>query len=287
MSGKVSTDFNEIWNFLKSYPETIVYSTYQSLDVIQEAITGKNFEFDLAICDEAHRTAGSKLGKFGLIHSDTNIPVKKRLYMTATPRVLSDKLKNNLNKEKIDYTHDMSNFDIFGPELYKMSFKEAIEQEIILDYKIFAIGVNDQEIYNAIRRRKYSSDTEKVDEIANNFALQKFMNIHNSNHAITFHSTIRKAKKFQIRHKNVDLETDVYHVSGEISTNKRSLIIKEFEKSPKAVMTNARCLTEGINMPVIDVIYFCDPGNQLLILFKLLEECYVRQIIKIKRLDMC
>lgn len=109
IGGSVSTEPNEIRKFLKKNDQTIVYSTYQSLEKVAEAIRGTNFQFDLAICDEAHKTAGSKLGKYGFIHSDSNILVKKRLYMTATPRVFSNNIKSSLMGESADYIQDMSN----------------------------------------------------------------------------------------------------------------------------------------------------------------------------------
>lgn len=261
ISGKVSTNADEIRNFLNSNQETIVYSTYQSLEAICDAVKESEFEFDLAICDEAHKTSGSKLSKFGLIHSNSNISVKKRLYMTATPRVLSDNLREELTNELIDYIHDMGNRKIFGSEFYRMSFKEAIEEKILVDYKIVAIGVSNKELELAILQRKYISDNETIDEIANNYALEKLMKKYNPTHAITFHSSVKKAKSFQERHRRIYQEVATYHVNGELTTNERNIRMKEFERAPKSVMTNARCLTEGVDVPAIDVVYFCDPKN--------------------------
>jgi len=261
ITGKVSTDSDVIWNFLNSHQESIIFSTYQSLKAVCEAVKGTRFMFNLAICDEAHKTSGSKLSKFGLIHADSNIPVKKRLYMTATPRVLSDDLKKELNDKVINYLHDMDNHHIFGAEYYRMSFKEAIDKQILVDYQIIAIGVDDYELVQAIKKRRYVSDNETVDEVANNYALEKFMLKYSATHAITFHSSVKKAKAFQERHLEMYQAVDTYHVNGELSTNERSIRMKEFERSPKSIITNARCLTEGVDVPTIDIVYFCDPKN--------------------------
>lgn len=261
IGGRVSTNSDEIKSFLNSHNETIVFSTYQSLESICDAVKNIDFKFDLAICDEAHKTSGSKIGKFGLIHSDSNIRVDKRLYMTATPRVMSDSLKNELNNDVIDYVCDMDNPDIYGSEFYRMSFKEAIEKEILVDYQIVAIGIDDQELEEAIKQRRFTADDESIDEIANNYALEKFMQKHNTTHAITFHSSVRKAKAFQERHQSIYPELLTYHVNGEQSTNDRNVKMKEFANSSKAIITNARCLTEGVDVPAIDVVYFCDPKN--------------------------
>jgi len=259
VSGKVSTDPKEVHAFLNKHEEAIVYSTYQSLSVIADAIKDTSFIFDLAICDEAHKTSGNRHSQFGLIHHDQNISIKQRLYMTATPRVLSSNLKKEFTDEIKDYLYDMSNRAIYGDEFYRMSFKEAIEKQILVDYKIVAIGVDHQELFDAIKQRAYVSQDETIDEVANNLALEKFMNKYSATHAITFHASVKKAKKFQERHRKFYPELNVYHVNGNQSTNERSVFMKMFASSKKSVITNARCLTEGVDVPTIDIVYFCDP----------------------------
>jgi predicted helicase len=230
------------------------------LEKVAEAVRGTGFQFDLAICDEAHKTAGSKLSKYGFIHSDFNIPVKKRLYMTATPRVFSNNLKSTLTGDSADYIQDMSDPLIFGCEFHRMSFKEAIGKGILVDYQIVVVGITSDEIQQALIQRKYVSDNETIDEIAHNYALDKFMSEYNSTHVITFHSSVKKANAFKERHKRDYADTSSYHVNGKQSTNERKVIMKEFVRSPKSIMTNARCLTEGVDVPSIDAVYFCDPA---------------------------
>jgi predicted helicase len=143
-----------------------------------------------------------------------------------------------------------------------MSFKEAIDQDILVDYKIIAMGVSDAEIATVIKERLYiSSNDVTADEIANNYALEKFMQKHGSGHAITFHSSVAKAQSFQERHQELFTDVDTFHVNGKQTTNYRNVTLKEFERSSKSVVTNARCLTEGVDIPVIDAVYFCDPRN--------------------------
>jgi len=261
LGGNVSTDPMEIRAFINHNDHMIVFSTYQSLEKVAEAVRGTGFQFDLAICDEAHKTAGSKLSKYGFIHSDSNIRVKKRLYMTATPRVFSNNLKSTLTGDSTNYIQDMSDPLIFGDEFHRMSFKEAINKEILVDYRIVVVGVTSHEIQQALTQRKYVSDNETIEEIAHNYALDKFMSEYNSTHVITFHSSVKKAKTFKERHKKHYADTSSYHVNGKQSTNERKVIMKEFVRSPKSIMTNARCLTEGVDVPSIDAVYFCDPKN--------------------------
>ncbi len=261
IGGNVSTDPVEIRAFLEHNDQTIVFSTYQSLEKVVEAVRGTEFQFDLAICDEAHKTAGSKLSKYGFIHSDANIVVKKRLYMTATPRVFSNNLKSALTSDNTTYIQDMSDPNIFGCEFHRMSFKEAIDKEILVDYQIVVVGVTNREIQQMLTQRKYISDNETIDEITHNYALDKFMSEYNATHVITFHSSVKKADAFKERHKKNYTSTASYHVNGKQSTNDRKVIMKEFVGSSKSIMTNARCLTEGVDMPSIDAVYFCDPKN--------------------------
>ena len=263
VSGRVSTNPIELQDFLKENRKCIVYSTYQSLEALCLATKSSKFSFDLAICDEAHKTSGAKSKKFGLVHHDNEILIKKRLYMTATPRIIANHLKSKLkNRKEIEYVYDMDNPAIFGHEFFKMSFKEAIDNGILLDYKIEAIGVTNKDLQSAIKKRKYCSDREEtIDEIANSFALDNFMNKYALTHALTFHSQVKKAQNFTERHKELFPTVKSYHVNGNQTANERSIFLKEFEASNKAIITNARCLTEGIDIPAINIVYFCDPKN--------------------------
>jgi predicted helicase len=261
LSGNVSTDPMEIRAYLLKHKQIIVFSTYQSLAAVAEAIQDTDIEFDLALCDEAHKTAGSKKGVYGLVHDHSKIQLKKRLYMTATPRILGDNAKKYLNDEEVAYVADMNDLTTFGSELYHMTFKEAIDQGILVDYKIIAMGFSDTEIATLIKERQYIKDDVTADELANNYALEKFMAKYNSGHAITFHSSVNKARKFQERHQDLFTDIEAFHVSGKQTTNERSITLNAFANSHKSVVTNARCLTEGVDVPAIDAVYFCDPKN--------------------------
>ncbi|MES2204777.1 MAG: DEAD/DEAH box helicase family protein [Pseudomonadota bacterium] len=260
ISGKVSTNPDEIRTWLSHHEECIVFSTYQSLEAVCDAVRSTSVVFDLAICDEAHKTTGGKNNQFTLIHSNDNLPVKTRLYMTATPRVVTGGLKNVKNDD-IRYLYDMSNPKYFGPEFYYMSFKQAIDSNILVDYQIIAIGIGDQELAEAIKQRKYVTNYSTLDEVANNFALEKMMQMHGPTHALTFHSSVSKAGAFKKRHCEIFPLIKTDHVNGNMTTNEREKRLREFKAEEKAVMTNARCLTEGVDVPAIDVVYFCDPKN--------------------------
>ncbi len=262
IGGNVTTSPEVIRDFLKSHNKSIIYSTYQSLEAIITATKDLNFEFDLAICDEAHKTAGVNNSNFSLIHSDQNIKIRKRLYMTATPRIVSDRLKKKLEDQESELLlADMSDSRIYGQELHRMSFGDAIEKKILVDYQIIAIGVSNKEVQNLITERFYKDDESTIEDIANNLALEKVMKKYKATHAITFHSTIKRAISFKERNQKISPSIFVETVTGAQSTNRRSIIMNNFANETAAIMTNARCLTEGIDVPTIDLVYFCDPKN--------------------------
>ncbi|MBK7055381.1 MAG: Helicase associated domain protein [Leptospiraceae bacterium] len=261
VGGFVSTDPKEVFSFLNRNVGKVVFSTYQSLPVIIESIKDSDFKFDLILCDEAHKTAGTTQGLFGLVHDNIKLPAARRLYMTATPRVVSDTLKQRATNDD-EFLYDMNDAKIFGEEIYRMSFKDAIEKNILVDYKIIAIGVKDSELREFIEERRYAgSDEFTMEDWANNYALEIVMKKYNANHAITFHSRVTYAKKFSERHAKLFKEIDSFYVSGEQHTSERAIILNQFKTSEKSIVANARCLTEGVDVPAIDLVYFCDPKN--------------------------
>lgn len=268
----VTTNPDEIYRFIvgnsNSNNSKIIFSTYQSLDKIVEAVkhnNNNNIVYNLSIADEAHRTAGLFKSNFNLIHDDRNIRVAKRLYMTATPRVVSNNVKDRLDDD--EYIYDMSDTNIFGNVVYQKTFKDAIDNKILSDYKILAVGVSDDDIHNYIKDNKQinlnSEYTTK--DIANNYALNLVMNRYNLKHSITFHSTIKKARDFTKRNKvlfNNNIMNS-YHINGNMSSIEKQQIIDNFKKENNTISTisNARCLSEGVDIPAVDLVYFCDTKN--------------------------
>ncbi len=263
IGGNVSLNPKDISSFLNNSKakSKIVFSTYQSLPEVEKAINLlKGFKFDLAICDEAHKTAGNKQKVFGIIHENFRIDVAKRLYMTATPRVASQQLKNLLG-DKIKFLYDMSNDRVYGKEAHRMSFAEAIP-EILCDYKIIGIGVSDIEVKKFLDQRNFVTNDETIDEYAHNYALKIAMEKYKAFHALSFHHTVNGSKSFSERHSSLFGESIFSkYVSGKHSSGVRQAILKEFSKRDIGVVANARCLTEGVDVPTIDLIYFCDPKN--------------------------
>lgn len=279
----VTTDSNDIRSFLldKADEKKVVFSTYQSLNSVSEALKGTDFSFDVAFFDEAHRTAGTKDSKlFSVGMSDEMIPIKKRLFMTATERFVTPKIKSRA--ENLDYDiFSMDDENLYGPTFTQLSFREAIDQGIISDYEIIVCVMSEQETKDFIKNKQIVEiDYENVD--ANNLfhqvLLAKTMTDIGIHKAISYHRTIKNSKKFIApsigpRFSEVLISIDPElaqkkifegHIDGSMNAGNRKKVFSEFIKSDYGIITNARCLTEGVDVPIIDAVYFADPKSSLI-----------------------
>jgi predicted helicase len=239
----------------------VIFTTYQSGRIIAEVSKDLKFKFDVGIFDEAHKTVGSDKKLFSHLLFEENIAIDKRIFMTATERFYAGSKDDIIS---------MDDEDIYGDTFAQMSFKEAIELELLTDYKVITIEVKQSEIADFIKDNnlvqlndKWKKETE-ARSLASMLALRKAMKLYPIKNAVSFHSSIDKA----VRNKELQsyitdtynyTPIDTYTVSGKMPTTKRNIIVKEFADSPKALITNARCLTEGVDVPNIDCIVFSDP----------------------------
>ena len=259
------TDRDYIKGWLKenSNEDIVVFTTYQSGKIISDLSYELNLSFDVGIYDEAHKTVGPKSKLFSHLLFDSNISVENRVFMTATQRFYSGSNEDIMS---------MDDFDIYGDVFAEMSFKEAIETkpQLLTDYKVVTIEVTKNEIASFIKENhlvsideRWGTETESR-SLASMIALRKAMNklpIHN---AVSFHSSIAKAKRCKDIQPYIDSRynfepIDTFTVSGKIPTTRRNQIVKEFANSDKSLITNSKCLTEGVDVPKIDCIVFSDP----------------------------
>lgn len=269
----VTTDPQEIAEFLKSTDkDKIIFSTYQSALVVNEAVNIlPQFSFDFGVFDEAHRTASKKENLFA---KSLSTPVKKKLFMTATPKLYAPHLQSRAKEENI-LLCSMDDSLIYGEPFHEIKFGQAIKLNLLSDYKIKIITVTNDEIKELIDRRFYIDLLGKeitADELAKVWALLKSFN--ETNHVISFHSRINGAKEFQSivlstielfkKNKKEIEDVKTYHISGAYPTYQRSKILSEFIAQPKSLVTNARCLTEGVDVPAIDGVYFVDPKQHII-----------------------
>ena len=265
-----TTNVQEITKFLnkKTKSRKIIFTTYQSSERLAEASKKAKFSFDLAILDEAHKTVGVKSKSFATLLSDQNISIKKRMFMTATERVL---------KGTNDDVLSMDDESVYGKRFYQLTFKDAIHStpQIISDYKILTIAVTNTQIQEIIQKNKLLSDKKnKLEEqdaqsLAAAIALRQATKKYGIKHAISFHKSIKAAESFtnlnvRLNSSKVDkINLSSYHISSKKSAGQRSQLLDDFKADNLALMTNARCLTEGVNVPTIDCVLFADPKQSI------------------------
>ena len=175
-----TTNTNSILRQLRQYGKedcrTVIFSTYQSIDVVKEAIDLYGREVDLIICDEAHRTTGVILkdkaeSNFTKIHSNDFIASKRRLYMTATPRLYSANVKVKAKEnENVDVLCSMDSKELYGEEFHRLSFNDAVSQGLLADYKVLVLTVSEEDIPQEIRTHikdnyNFASEKDKLHEL--------------------------------------------------------------------------------------------------------------------------
>jgi superfamily II DNA or RNA helicase len=261
------TDPTEIaaWLKRKHHGLTVVFTTYQSGEALSRAARTAKFRFDLGIMDEAHKTVGATDKLFSHLLHDENLPIARRIFMTATERRY---------KGQSDDVLSMDDPDVYGETFHLLSFKQALEYDppILSDYKIVTIIVSRAEVAELIRKNVFVKPDKgqwnkeiEADMLASLIALRKAMTKYPIHHAVSFHSSIQRAEWFA-GHNDAftgafpgsgKLET--FHVSGRTPTGTRARIIQEFAQTKRGLITNARCLTEGVDVPGIDCVLFADP----------------------------
>ena len=261
------TSSDKIADWLKAKHKglTVVFTTYQSGEVLATAARKAKFVFDLGIMDEAHKTVGDGDKQFSILLHDHNVEISKRVFMTATERRY---------KGSSDKVLSMDNMEVYGDTFHQLSFKQAMEakEPILCDYNIITIGVSRQEIKELIQKNVFVRPTSgkwdeelEADMLAAMVALRKAMKEHPIKHAVSFHGSIQRAQIFQAHNDTFTKEfpefgsLQTFHVSGQTPTGTRSNIIKTFAKAERSLITNARCLTEGVDVPGIDCVLFADP----------------------------
>ena len=304
-----TTDVEKIVNQLEKIKDKkgmkVVFSTYQSIDVIakaQEKILeqDKNFgEFDLIICDEAHRTTGVTLknedeSNFVKVHSNEFIKSKKRLYMTATPRLYDDNSKSKA-KESEAYLCSMDDKNLYGEEIYRIGFGKAVENNLLTDYKVLILTLNSSQIPRELQAIIANGESEfKVDDatkligcinglskqILETEGIIKSTDPEPMKRAVAFCRDIKTSKrvtnnlnnyskdyisslKEEAKKKMVDISSK--HIDGGMNALERedllSWLKEDVEEKECRILTNARCLSEGVDVPNLDAVLFLSAKN--------------------------
>jgi len=273
-----TTNEAEIAEFLKRDGKKVIFSTYQSCRQIAAAFRIADLKpLDLVIADEAHRCAGKAGADYTTALDDKEIPASKRLFMTATPKIYKTHIKKAAAESGVEVL-SMDDEDLFGPVIHKLSFGEAIDQKLLSDYQVVVVGVDDALCAEMISERQLIQTENEIETDAQSFAnhigLAKAIKSYDLRRVITFHSKVKSASAFQQDFAEVvDWMPEASrpsgsfitnYVSGEMSTSVRNQNLRrlgELENGERAILSNARCLSEGVDVPALDGVAFIDPRN--------------------------
>ena len=259
----VTTDAKQVQGFLAANQSgvNVIFSTYQSAEVVAKGLKATTIDF--GVFDEAHKTTGPKEGLFAFGLSDKNILIKKRLFLTATPRHY-DLRKRDKDGDFI--TISMSDEKMYGRVSHRLSFSAAVSARIIVPYKvIISVSLNkdlDDEVLRTgstlVRRNQIQAKW-----VANQIALKRAIKRTSASKIITFHSRVKLAEEFAGAGAQGISEHikgfDVFHVNGGQSAADRKATLENFKATLRGLVSNAKCLTEGVDVPSVDMVAFVDP----------------------------
>lgn len=284
---------------------SVVFSTYHSIDVLGQAQRDYQLsEFDLIICDEAHRTTGSTLtgeddSSFVKIHKNENVRGKKRLYMTATPRIYSAAAQATAEKDNIEL-YPMDSEKYFGKTLHVLNFSEAVERDLLVDYKVIVLAID--EIHISARLQKLLADENnslKVDDAAKIVGCWKALSKQGQSEdsfvgdefpmkkAVAFCQVIEEqpgARTHKVSSKKIaqmfqavveaykaqeedpnSLICEADHIDGSMNASEKEgkleWLKEETSNETCRVLSNVRCLSEGVDVPALDAVLFLTPRN--------------------------
>ena len=279
---------------------TVVFATYQSIDVVAQAQDDLE-AFDLIVADEAHRTTGVTLAgdadsAFVRVHDDAYLPAAKRIYMTATPRIYDDSTKTRAG-EASAVLASMDDESLFGPEFHRLGFGEAVERGLLTDYRVLVLTVDETAVARTFQAQLSDESHElKLDDAAKivgcwNGLAKRGQAEHSfapdlrpMRRAIAFAGTIKDSKRIEHLFQSVsdsyvdatDQETEeggsplrcsVEHVDGTMNALERNRKLDWLREEPPErtcrILTNARCLSEGVDVPALDAVMFLSPRKSV------------------------
>ena len=277
----------------------VIFSTYHSIDVVAGAQKIGAPALDLVICDEAHRTTGVERKEedasyFVEIHKDEFLRAKKRLYMTATPRIYSADDKAKAKQRDVE-CFSMDDEATYGKEFYRLDFSEAVAKNLLSDYRLLLLAVNEGHISAALQKSLSESGELRLEDAAKiigcwNGLRRRFVNPEASDEtpglmrrAVAFCNTIKNSKQVvalfsdlmaeyqkQRPEAGAALQCELKHVDGKMNSLERNSSLTWLKETPPKenqplcrILSNARCLSEGVDVPALDAVMFLHPRKSV------------------------
>ncbi|MBY6678338.1 DEAD/DEAH box helicase [Rhodococcus sp. BP-332] len=289
---------------------TVVFTTYQSLPAVAAAQGLGVDPFDLVICDEAHRTTGVTLfgdddSNFVKVHDAEFLKADRRLYMTATPRIFDEKVRDKAEEHSAELT-SMDDEGTYGPEFHRLSFGDAVERGLLTDYKVIVLTVDEELIASPMQKQLAGNfselrldDASKIVGCWNGLAKRAGRTTDGDGftpgelpmkRAVAFAKDIAASKQIaevfpavvdayrellddtendgeHIDSTNRELTCTVHHVDGTFNALQRneqlSWLKAPIPEGECRILSNARCLSEGVDVPALDAVMFLNPRNSV------------------------
>jgi len=297
--------------FAASDPDrrTVVFSTYQSIQVVSDAQAQGLGEFDLIVCDEAHRTTGitrdgEAASDFVKVHDNAVVAGQKRLYMTATPRIFADPSKQKA-KDKDAELYSMDDESKYGSVFYRIGFGEAVRRGLLTDYRVLLVAVNEDKMPSVTNAYQAQLGDDKQAKAIDTRFVSKVMGTWKGlakkdvrlvgdegeedastvdqkpmQRAVAFARSIKASNTIQQNlpalvdlyqshtHDDHSLKCDVRHVDGSQNALVRQQSLEwlratDIDDESCRILTNARCLSEGIDVPALDAVVFFDTRESI------------------------
>ncbi len=321
----------QLYSKFKDSRLTVIFSTYQSIEKLHEAQkVGALPEFDLCICDEAHRTTGVSLydekeGKhieshFVKVHDQNYIACRKRVYMTATPKIYAESARKKAKDANAELA-SMDNREQFGDEFFRLPFSRAVREGLLTDYKVLVLCVDEEYVkeimkehltqdetgaielddavrlvgcYNGLRKKVLlpvkpdagNSDDDSYDPTLPDTSDQDedFLTSDPGpmRRAVSFANIIAASKNYTAMWKEVVnairkdegdahdfLDSEMQHVDGNMDMGERAALLSWLKDNSDTnasqgaggcrILSNARCLSEGVDVPSLDAVMFLAP----------------------------
>ncbi len=284
---------------------SVVFSTYHSIDVISRAQKNHGMaNFDLIVCDEAHRTTGATFDSedesaFVKVHDADFIHAAKRMYMTATPRIYGDSAKASAEKDNVTLC-SMDDESLYGKELHVLTFSEAVKFDLLVDYKVIVLAIEEAHVSRRIQSLLKDEDNQlKVDDAAKIIGCWKALSKQGLTNdltgdaaamqrAVAFCQVIeisKGAKAHKVSSKQIagmfqkvveayqeeeseqitSLVCEAEHVDGSMNASEKETKLvwlkAELPENTCRILSNVRCLSEGVDVPALDAVLFLTPRN--------------------------
>jgi len=266
LDAPATTDVDAIAGFLRLDEPRVVFCTYQSSDVLADACATAGVRFGLVVADEAHRTTGKASSVFATVLDEDRFPAERRLFMTGTPRTFT------AAKDGDETIQSMDDTDAYGEVAYRLGFGEAVDRGLLVDYEVVVVAIDDP----ALRKVVLAGGSVELAGLERRINVSALVSLEGALRAVdefdmsrllSFHSRIKGAADWasaipvfqKWRGHGWAAEADTVNGTMNASDRKRRLAwLKQPSDNPR-LLTNARCLAEGVDVPSLDGIVFADP----------------------------